>query len=120
MIEISSRLNSISKNNVINDENNLSQNLFHNGKYYSNIKDIFGQKKFENKKLLKEILEKQIKDKTIKEYNEYLENEKYKKMFNENQNKLAQIEKEKEEQKQKQLNMEKMAQKEQMKNKKMM
>jgi hypothetical protein len=53
MIEISSRLNSISKNNVINDENNLSQNLFHNGKYYSNIKDIFGQKKFENKKLLK-------------------------------------------------------------------
>ena len=53
MIEISSRLNSISKNNVINDENNLSQNLFHNGKYYLNIKDIFGQKKFENKKLLK-------------------------------------------------------------------
>ena len=53
MIEISSRLSSISKNNVINDENNLSQNLFHNGKYYSNIKDIFGQKKFENKNLLK-------------------------------------------------------------------
>ena len=53
MIEISSRLSSLSKNNVANDENNLSQNMFHNGKYYSNIKDIFGQKKFENKKLLK-------------------------------------------------------------------
>ena len=65
MIEISSRLNSISKNNVINDENNLSQNLFHNGKYYLNIKDIFGQKKFENKKLLKPRIS--YKDKENKE-----------------------------------------------------
>ena len=52
------------------------------------------RKKLENKKLLKEELDKQVKDKTIKEYNEYLENERYKKIFNENQNKLAQLEKE--------------------------
>ena len=53
MFEISSRLSSLSKNNMANDDNNISQSLFHNGKYYSNIKDIFGNKKFENKKLLK-------------------------------------------------------------------
>ena len=55
------------------------------------------KKKIENKKLLKEELDKQIKDKTIKEYKEFLENENYKKMFNEQQNKLALIEKEREE-----------------------
>ena len=52
-IEISSRLSSLSKNITANEDINLSQNLFNNGKYYTNIKDIFGQKKFENKKLLK-------------------------------------------------------------------
>ena len=78
------------------------------------------RKKLENKKLLKEELDKQVKDKTIKEYNEYLENERYKKIFNENQNKLAQLEKEREEEKQKKINLEKMTQREQMKNKKMM
>ena len=52
-IEISSRFSSVSKNNNTNEDFNMSQNLFHNGKYFANIKDIFGQKKFENKKLLK-------------------------------------------------------------------
>ena len=52
-IEISSRLSSMPKSVNSNDNNNLSQNMFHNGKYYANIKHIFGQKKFENKKLLK-------------------------------------------------------------------
>ena len=70
--------------------------------------------------LLKEELDKQIKDKTIKEYNEHLENEKYKKMFNEQQNKLALLEKEQEEEKIKKLNLEKIAQREQMKAKKIM
>ena len=51
----------------------------------------------------------------IKEYKEFLENENYKKMFNEQQNKLALIEKEREEEKIKKLNLEKLAQKEQMK-----
>ena len=78
------------------------------------------KKKFENRILLKEELDKQIKDKTIKEYNEHLENEKYKKMFNEQQQKFAQIEKEQEEEKIKKLNLEKIAQREQMKAKKMM
>ena len=31
----------------------MSQNAFHNGKFFGNIKDIFAQNKFENKKLLK-------------------------------------------------------------------
>ena len=48
-IEISSRFSSVNTN----EDFNMSQNLFHNGKYFANIKDIFGQKKFENKKLLK-------------------------------------------------------------------
>ena len=52
-IEISSRLNSMPKNMSSNDNNNLSLSLFHNGKYYANIKHIFGQKEFQNKKLLK-------------------------------------------------------------------
>ena len=52
-IEIASKLSSLSKNIASNDDINLSQSLFHNGKYFANIKDIFGQKKFENKKLLK-------------------------------------------------------------------
>ena len=77
-------------------------------------------KKLEDKILLKEELEKQIKDKALKEYNEYLENEKYKKMFNEHQNKMALLEKEREEEKIKKLNLEKMAQKEQMKTRKLM
>ena len=51
-IEISSRLSSMPKS-VNSNDNNLSQNIFHNGKYYANIKHIFGQKKFENKRLLK-------------------------------------------------------------------
>ena len=78
------------------------------------------KKKFENKILLKEALEKQIKDKEIRDYKEYLENEKYKKMFNEQQDKMALLEKEKEEEKIKKLNLEKIAQREQMKAKKMM
>ena len=78
------------------------------------------KKKIENKKLLKEELDKQIKDKTIKEYKEFLENENYKKMLNGQQNKLALIEKEREEEKIKKLNLEKLAQKEQMKTKKIM
>ena len=78
------------------------------------------KKKFENKILLKEALEKQIKDKEIRDYKEHLENEKYKKMFNEQQDKMALLEKEKEEEKIKKLNLEKIAQREQMKAKKMM
>ena len=78
------------------------------------------KKKFEDKILLREELEKQIKDKALKNYNEYLENEKYKKLFNEHQNKMALLEKEKEEEKIKKLNLEKMAQREQMKTKKLM
>ena len=51
-IEVSSKFSSMSKNIIAKDDSNLSQNILHNGKYFSNIKDIFGQKKFENKKLL--------------------------------------------------------------------
>ena len=52
-IEISSKLSSVSKN--MNDEIDISQKIFFNGKFYSNIKDILGNKKyknFDNKKLL--------------------------------------------------------------------
>ena len=94
-------------------------NKYNNDIYQKELEEE-KKKKLENKKLLKEELDRQIKDKALKEYNEFLENEKYKKMFNEHQIKLAQIEKEKEEEKQKKLNLEKMAQKEQMKNKKIM
>ena len=52
-IEISSRFSSFSKNANTNKDFNMSQNFFYNGKYFSNNKDIFPQKKFENKKLLK-------------------------------------------------------------------
>jgi hypothetical protein len=52
-IEISSRFSSVSKNLSTNEDFNVSQNAFHNGKFFGNIKDIFAQNKFENKKLLK-------------------------------------------------------------------
>ena len=52
-IEISSRFSSVSKNLSTNEDFNMSQNAFHNGKFFGNIKDIFAQNKFENKKLLK-------------------------------------------------------------------
>ena len=52
-IEISSKFSSVSKNINTNEDFNMSQNFFYNGKYFSNNKDIFPQKKFENKKLLK-------------------------------------------------------------------
>ena len=51
-IEISTKISSINKNIIAKDDSNLSQNILHNGKYFSNIRDIFGRKKFENKKLL--------------------------------------------------------------------
>ena len=46
------------------------------------------RKKFVDKILLREELEKQIKEKEIKNYKEYLENEKFKKYFNEHNNKM--------------------------------
>ena len=52
-IEISSKFSSVAKNINTNEDFNMSQNFFYNGKYFSNNKDIFPQKKFENKKLLK-------------------------------------------------------------------
>jgi hypothetical protein len=62
-IEISSKISSLSKNFVNKDDTNLSQGLFHNGKYYTIIKDIFGQKKFEAKKLLNsKNIDKEIED----------------------------------------------------------
>ena len=123
---ISTLLTVIDNNKINNEYNDIGTPVQQNLEEIEKLKEenlkiktkIINQKM--NNENLEDILEKQIKDKTIKEYNEYLENEKYKKMFNENQNKLAQIEKEKEELKQKKLNMEKMAQKEQMKNKKIM
>ena len=92
----------------------------YNNEIYEKELEEEKKKKFEDRILLKEELDKQIKDKTIKEYNEHLENEKYKKMFNEQQNKLALLEKEQEEEKIKKLNLEKIAQREQMKAKKIM
>ena len=44
---------SVSKNLSTNEDFNMSQNAFHNGKFFGNIKDIFAQNKFETKKLLK-------------------------------------------------------------------
>ena len=62
-IEISSKISSLSKNFANKDDTNLSQGLFHNGKYYTIIKDIFGQKKFEAKKLLNsKNIDKEIED----------------------------------------------------------
>ena len=67
--DTNSRLFSNSKK--ILDDINLSDNLFYNGKYYFNIKDILGKKKekniinnyqFENKKLLKAIDKKLLND----------------------------------------------------------
>ena len=52
-IEISSKFSSVAKNINTNEDFNMSQNFFYNGKHPSNNKDIFPQKKFENKKLLK-------------------------------------------------------------------
>ena len=78
------------------------------------------KKKLEDRIILKEELDKQIKEKELKEYKEHLENEKFKKFFNEEQNKLALLEKEKEEEKIKKLNLEKIAQREQMKTRKIM
>ena len=78
------------------------------------------QKKIEDRIILKEELDKQIKEKELKEYQENLENEKFKKFFNERHNKLILMEKEKEEEKIKKLNLEKIAQREQMKNRKIM
>ena len=78
------------------------------------------KKKLEDRILLKEELDKQIKEKELKEYQENLEKEKFKKFFNEHHNKLVLIEKEKEEEKIKKLNLEKIAQREQMKNRKIM
>ena len=92
----------------------------YNNEIYEKELEEEKKKKFEDRILLKEELDKQIKDKAVKEYNEHLENEKYKKMFNEQQNKLALLEKEKEEEKIKKLNLEKIAQREQMKAKKIM
>ena len=78
------------------------------------------KKKLEDRIILKEELDKQIKEKELKEYQENLEKEKFKKFFNEHHNKLVLIEKEKEEEKIKKLNLEKIAQREQMKNRKIM
>ena len=78
------------------------------------------RKKFVDKILLREELEKQIKEKEIKNYKEYLENEKFKKYFNEHNNKMELLDREKEEEKIKKLNMEKMTQQEQMKTRKLM
>ena len=67
--DTNSRLFSNSKK--ILDDINLSDNLFYNGKYYFNIKDILGKKKekniinnyqFENKKLLKAIDKKLLNE----------------------------------------------------------
>ena len=67
--DANSRLFSNSKK--ILDDINLSDNLFYNGKYYFNIKDILGKKKekniinnyqFENKKLLKAIDKKLLNE----------------------------------------------------------
>ena len=71
--DTNSRIFSNSKK--ILDDINLSDNLFYNGKYYFNIKDILGKKKekniinnyqFENKKLLKAIDKKLLNDDKIK------------------------------------------------------
>ena len=91
----------------------------YNNDIYQKELEAEKRKKFVDKILLKEELEKQIKDKEIKDYQEYLENEKYKQFFNEHNNKMELLEREKEEEKIKKLNMEKMAQKEQMKTRKM-
>ena len=69
-IEVNPKLSAITKKDQNSEDINLSDNLFYNGKYYFNIKDILGQKKekkmnknFENKKLLKTIDNKNIVDK---------------------------------------------------------
>jgi hypothetical protein len=61
-IEVNQKLSSISKKEQINEDVNLSDNLYYNGNYYFNIKDILDRKKekkdkntYENKKLLKTI-----------------------------------------------------------------
>ena len=61
-IEVAQKLSSISKKEKINEDVNLSDNLYYNGNYYFNIKDILDRKKekkdkntYENKKLLKTI-----------------------------------------------------------------
>ena len=78
-IEINSKISSITKKAQINEDINLSDNLFYNGNYYFNIKDILEKKKdknntnishyLDNKKLLKSIdtkaLESKINNKNI-------------------------------------------------------
>ena len=70
-IEINQRL--IAKKTDKLDEMSLSDNLFYNGNYYFNIKDILDKKKnthhFENKKLLKSIDNRTLEEKINKKNN---------------------------------------------------
>ena len=74
-IEINSKISSFTKKAQINEDINLSDNLFYNGNYYFNIKDILEKKKdktntnighyLDNKKLLKSIDNKALESKII-------------------------------------------------------
>ena len=70
-IEINQRL--IAKKTDKLDEMSLSDNLFYNGNYYFNIKEILDKKKnihhFENKKLLKSIDNRTLEEKINKKNN---------------------------------------------------
>ena len=79
-IEINPKLSLINKKAQNHDDINLSDNLFYNGKFYFNIKDILDKKKdknniskpFENKKLLKTIDNKAL-DECNQEINKFKE-----------------------------------------------
>ena len=75
---------------------------------------------FQNKRKLKEELDKQVKDKIKKEYEESLEEEKYRQSFNEYNEKMKKIEKEKREELQKRFIIEKKSREEQIKTRKIM
>ena len=79
-IEINPKLSLINKKAQNHDDINLSDNLFYNGKFYFNIKDILDKNKdknniskpFENKKLLKTIDNKAL-DECNQEINKFKE-----------------------------------------------
>ena len=92
----------------------------YNNEMYKKQLEEEKRKKFENKILLRIELDKQIKEKAMREKKAYLENEKYKELFNENNKKMIKLEEERDEEKTKKLNLEKKAQEQQIKTKNIM
>ena len=87
----------------------------YNKELYEQEKEKKKIRKFNNKMKLREDLENQIKEKEKRDYNNSLEEQKYKQLFNEYNRKMLNIEKEKIEEQHKRILLEKKIQEEQIK-----